>query len=238
MITLIYDYLIWQIKVRAGELVSLNGICNLVFGIVSSAVTVCLLKKEAGREDSHFTFYKNQVLPTCLWLIVEVVLITPPFPAESHIWGRVLGYGVFYIVFSVTSCTDKQTGMFRAGYMMVGVFVTVVLALFRLPGWLREGEGSSLLLAGAVMVCNLLLGTFVYRFGDALLYLMTQFSMLLCLSPRVWMAAMVVGLVSAMAYSVVLYTKEFIVKKGNIKSRFPFTRCLFFGSLTAMFLFL
>lgn len=238
MIALLYEFIMLQLRMRAGRVVSLNGIYNLLFGVVTSVVTVIFLKKEAARGDNTFTLQKNQIFSTCYWMLLGAVLIAPPFPAEHHILVRVLSFGMFYIVFGVTSGTDRQTGMFRAGYMMVGVFATGVMVLLRIPDWLRNEEGSKLFFAGAVMLCNLLLGTFAYRFGDALLYLMVQFCVLLNVSPSTWVATMVSGLVSAMAYSVVLYAKTFVVKKGKIKSRFPFTRCLFWGSITAMFLFL
>lgn len=223
---------------NVADLFSVNGIYNLLFGIVISTISIFLIDKGAKREDSYYTFHKNQVLPTCFWLMLGMVLIAPPFPMNKNIVFGIIAYGVFYVVFAVTSFTDKQTGLFTAGYMMVGVFVNLLLALICLPGWIKSGEGRHLALAGVIMVCNLLMGTFAYRFGDALLYLMAQCAMLICLTPGVWMAAMVAGLVSAFFYSVVWYGSAFMKNRGKLKSRFPFTTCLFLGSLTAFFLFL
>lgn len=220
------------------DLFSVNGIYILLFGIVISMISIFLIDKGAKREDSYYTFCKNQVIPTCFWLMLGVVLIAPPIPMKNHTLLAVIAYGVFYVVFSVTSYTDKQTGLFTAGYMMIGAFVNLLLALVCLPGWIKSGEGRHLAFAGVIMACNLLMGTFAYRFGDALLYLMAQCCMLICLTPDVWMAAMVTGLVSAFVYSVVWYGGAFIKSKGKMKSRFPFTTCLFIGSLTAFFLFL
>ena len=232
------NYLLWRVVVHGANIFSLNGILNILFGLLLSVISIFFLQKGAKREDSYYIFRKNQVIPTCFWLMLGMVLIAPPIPMKNHTLLGVIAYGVFYVVFAVTSYTDKQTGHFTAGYMMVGVFVNLVLALGCIPGYIKAGEGKNLLMAGAVVAANLVFGVFAYRFGDALLYLMAQCLMLICLTPDMWMVAMIVGLFSACIYSVVWYGGAFIKNKGNLKSRFPFTTCLFIGSLTAFFLFL
>ena len=233
----ILNYLLWRVGNHVHNILSLDGVFNLLLGFVICAVCIFFLKKGAKKEGSYYTFCKNQVFPTCFWLMLGMVLLAPPLPMKEHTLLGVLAYTIFYIVFSVTSFTDKQTGFFTAGYMMVGVFLNLVLALICLPGWIKEGNLSNLIGAAGVIGANLIFGTFAYRFGDALLYLMAQCLMMICLPSDLWVASMIVGLFSAFVYSIVWYGGAFVKNEGNKKSRFPFTTCLFLGSLTALFLF-
>ena len=238
IVRLLFEYLVVNSKIRLITLFSIDGLCNTILGFIISAVVLYFLQKESVRKDTEFVLHKEKVPFYVFWMILGVVFMAPPFPIKENPLLQLLSYVVFYIVFCITSSTDRQTGMFRAGYMMIGVFITSCLTLIRIPTWIKEGKGQYLLLAVMVMLCNLFLGLFAYRFGDALLYLMTQFCILIRCSHEVWFAAMVVGLASSMMYFLVLYGRAFLERKGNGKCRFPFTLCLFLGSLTTFFLFL
>ena len=235
---LLWDYVVYRFRLRVEGLYSINTLYNLLFALLIHVITIYFLHREAAKEDTPFMLYGKTIIGMFLLLMIGVVFLAPPSLADGNILVKGFSYGVLFIVFGITSCTDFQTGMFRAGYMIVGVLVTGIFTLMRVPAWIRTGNGTYLILAVAGMGCNLFLGTFAYQFGDAILYLMAQFCMLLWLSPTYWIAAMVVGLVSAMAYLILLYGKAFMEGKGNRKSRFPFTKCLFLGSLTTFFLFL
>ena len=173
------------------------------------------------------------------FLLTLSVLVLGVSSGGANRWIEIPGFGSFQpsefvkiiFVFFVASMLYKGTDLKR-------VFLTSCFTLVRIPAWIIDGKGQYLCMAVMAMLCNLLLGMFAYRFGDALLYLMTQFCILIWCAPNVWCAAMIVGLASAMVYFLVLYGRAFIEKKGNRKSRFPFTLCLFLGSLTTFFLFL
>jgi hypothetical protein len=235
---LLGEFLILKSEERLKSFCSMNGVYNILFGcFLIMAILLCLYK-ESKMEDTAFVLDKKKVPGICIFFLCGIVSLASPFPLERPYLARLVSYSVFYIVYGVTSYTDKQIGLFRAGYMMIGVFITACLTLIFIPMWLRDGWGTHLLLALFVMAINLFLGMFAYRFGDALLYLMTQFCILLWLMPDVWAVAMIVGLISAMTYFVILYAKEFVKQKEKRKVRFPFTMCLFLGSLTSFFLFL
>ena len=238
MVRLLWEYLVMKCRIRIVNLFSVYGLYNILLGLIISAIILHFLRKETKMEDTAFDLHKEKISVCFFWIMFGVVFIAPPLPINGAPLIKLLCYVVFYSVFGITSMTDRQTGMFRAGYMMIGVFLTSCFTLVRIPAWIIDGKGQYLCMAVMAMLCNLLLGMFAYRFGDALLYLMTQFCILIWCAPNVWCAAMVVGLASAMVYFLVLYGRAFIEKKGNRKSRFPFTLCLFLGSLTTFFLFL
>ena len=232
----VYDWLIVSFMDNLYQCKTRNLYGNLLFGLMVSVAVCFFLHKGAAREDSYYEFDRSDVLPTLLWLSLGILILAPPFPLrEKHIIG-IMAMTVCFVVFGITSYTDQKTGHFTAGYMITGVLMVSILFLFRLPELLKDTEGRDWQMLFICVLVNLILGLFAYRFSDVLLYLMGELTIVICMEPFKWMAAILAGLVIAMftrfVRTVFEWKKVFIDKTVY----FPFTIYLFIGVLGAFFL--
>lgn len=209
---------------------------NLIFGLIISIIVCAFLYKGAQKEGSYYEFRKTEVIPTSFWLMLGMVLLAPPFPLRNmSVWG-ILSMASCFAVFGITSFTDTKTGFFTAGYMIAGLLISIVLSMISLPNLIRTADKMDWISLLICMGINLLLGLFAYRFGDALLFLMGQFTICVCMEPNQWMLSMLSALMIAMVTYVLqnlIHIKQVISDK---KTRFPFTLHLFIGVLASFFL--
>lgn len=233
---LAYDWLVVSFTDNLYQCKTRNLYGNLIFGLMVSVVVCFFLYKGAAKEDSYYEFRKSEVLPTSFWLIIGIVILAPPLPLRGKPIIGIMAMAVCFIIFGITSYTDQKTGQFTAGYMMAGVLMVSALFLFRLPELLRETEGKEWVMLLICVLVNLVLGLFAYRFSDALLYLMGELTMVICMEPYQWMMAIFAGLAIAMVTRFVRTAFEW--KKIFIDKNvyFPFTMHLFIGVMSAFFL--
>lgn len=233
---LLYDWFFSSFKDNIAQCASWNLCGNLTFGLAISCIVCFCLLREARGNGSYYSFSKKEILPVSFSLTLTMVLMAPPFPRRGLPVVGIFAMASCFTVFGITSVTDRKNGHFTAGYMMVGLFLSVIWFLVRLKYLLHTADKADWVPFFICIGTNLLLGTFAYRFGDALLFLMGQVTIVVCMEPYQWMLSLLVSFMVSMVTYVgenMFFLRQIVTDKNT---RFPFTLNLFIGVLASFFM--